>query len=159
IRKQTAEAVKEGVGERKSLKLRGMASETTSSTRAIPKTTSLKTSSLVMASPRRRKLSSVGGFWERIRSRAGSEARARLGERERTRTGLGDRMVHVQNRGDEVAERHAQMADHPLLEGGVVLSAAENVGHQLPEDGTAAHELNHARGDGSAKERAAVKPA
>src|SRR5215470_11272672 len=50
------------------------------------------------------------------------------------------------------------MTDHALLEGGVVLGAAENVGHELPENGTATHELNHARGYGGAKKAAAVKP-
>jgi len=48
IRKQIAEAVKGGVGERRSEKLLGMASETTSRTRAMPRTTSLKTSRRVM---------------------------------------------------------------------------------------------------------------
>src|SRR5262245_20793351 len=56
-----AEAVEEGVGERRSLKLRGSATETTRRTSAMPRTTSLKTSRRVIEAPRRRKLSS--GDW------------------------------------------------------------------------------------------------
>src|SRR5215469_1745861 len=46
-----------------------------------------------------------------------------------------------------------------LLERSVILRAAENVGHELAENGAAAHELHHASGDGGAEEGAAIKAA
>src|SRR6266436_873672 len=51
------------------------------------------------------------------------------------------------------------MADYALLERGVVLRTAENIGHDLAENGAAAEELHHARGDGGTEECATVKAA
>src|SRR5215470_5313442 len=51
------------------------------------------------------------------------------------------------------------MADDALLERSVVLRAAENVGHELAENGAAAQELDHARSDRGAEEGAAVEAA
>src|SRR5882672_12315343 len=51
------------------------------------------------------------------------------------------------------------MPDHALLKRGVVLSAAENISHDLAENCAAAKELHHAGGDGSAQESAAVEAA
>src|SRR5215467_535298 len=158
-----AEAVKAGVGERRSLKLRGTASETTSRTRATPRTTSLKTSRRVIEAPRRRKLS----FCERGstficgkgKARDPSAQRLRLWAGDRARAGLADRSVHVQDRCDKVAEGHAEMTNHALFQGRVILGAAENIGHELAEDGAAAHKLDHARGNGGAQERATVETA
>src|ERR1700756_953927 len=51
------------------------------------------------------------------------------------------------------------MAYNALLECGVVLRAAENIGHNLAEDGAAAKELHHASGDHGAEESAAIEAA
>jgi hypothetical protein len=67
--------------------------------------------------------------------------------------------VQIQDAGNKLANGDAQVAPEAALEAGVILGAAEKVAHQLAEDGTAAHELNHARGDGGAEERAAVETA
>src|ERR1700746_3019251 len=49
------------------------------------------------------------------------------------------------------------MSHDALLERGVILCAAENIGHDLAEDGAATHKLNHARGDCGAEESAAIE--
>src|SRR5258706_1263717 len=73
---------------------------------------------------------------------------------------LGHRWIlDVQHGCHEVAERHSQMPGYALLERGVVLRAAENIGHDLAENGAAAKELHHASGDRSAEERAAIEAA
>ena len=51
------------------------------------------------------------------------------------------------------------MSDDSLLERGVVLSAAENVGHDLAENCAAAEELHHASGDRGTEKRSAIKAA
>src|ERR1700739_3713526 len=51
------------------------------------------------------------------------------------------------------------MAHDALFERGVVLRAAENIGHDLAEDGAAAKELHHASGDCGAEESAAIDAA
>src|SRR5438105_4527826 len=51
------------------------------------------------------------------------------------------------------------MAYDALLERGIVLRAAENIGHNLAENRAAAEELHHARGDGGTEECATVKAA
>ena len=58
-----------------------------------------------------------------------------------------------------MAERAAEMAEDALLERGVVLRAAEQIGEKLAEYGVALQELHHARGDGAAQERAAIEAA
>src|SRR5260221_13456829 len=78
----------------------------------------------------------------------GNALRPRLGHRG---------IFHVQYRSHEVAERHAKMAGHALLQRGVVLRAAENIGHDLPENSAAAEKLNHPRGDGGAQKRSAIE--
>src|SRR5215472_16486232 len=151
--------MKAGVGERRSLKLLGMASETTRRTRAMPKTTSLNTSRRVMESPRRRKLS-LGDERDSIFQIATIKTRSKeLRDGHGARTWLGDRSVHVQDRSDEVAQGHSEMAYNALLEGSVVLRPAEEIGHELAEDGAATHELNHTCGDGGTEEGAAIKAA
>src|SRR5882724_2729403 len=51
------------------------------------------------------------------------------------------------------------MSYDALLERGVILCTAENIGHDLTKNGTTAEELHHARGDGSAEKGATVKTA
>src|SRR5260370_2182069 len=51
------------------------------------------------------------------------------------------------------------MAYDALFERSVVLRTAENIGHDLAENGAAAEELHHARGDGGTEECATVKAA
>src|SRR6266481_9074261 len=49
------------------------------------------------------------------------------------------------------------MAPESPLQAGVILRAAEQIAHQLPEHRAAAQELNHARRDRTAQERSAIK--
>src|SRR5216684_4991776 len=65
--------------------------------------------------------------------------------------------VEVQDAGDELADRDSQMAPKPALQTGVILRAAEEIAHQLPEYRAAAHELHHARGDRAAQKGAAIE--
>ena len=51
------------------------------------------------------------------------------------------------------------MSHDTLLERRVVLRAAEDIGHDLAEDRTAAQKLNHAGSDRGAEERAAIEAA
>src|SRR2546427_1673539 len=49
------------------------------------------------------------------------------------------------------------MAPESPLQAGVILRAAEQIAHQLPEHRAAGQELNHARRDCTAQERSAIK--
>src|SRR5712691_1680388 len=68
------------------------------------------------------------------------------------------RAIEIQHAGNELAERDAEVAPQSPLEAGIVLRAAEEVAHQLPEDGAAAQELNHAGRDRAPQEGAAIEP-
>ena len=67
--------------------------------------------------------------------------------------------LEVQNAGNKFANGDAQMAPEATFEAAVILSAAEEIAHELAEDGAAVHELDHVGGDGSAEERAAIEAA
>src|SRR5438876_10852691 len=67
--------------------------------------------------------------------------------------------VEVQHASDEIADGDAQVAPEAALQAGIVLSAAEEVAHQLPENRAASDELHHARGYGGSEERAAIETA
>src|SRR6266478_7208209 len=69
----------------------------------------------------------------------------------------GGRAVNVQYAGDELAERHAQLAPKAALQAGVILRSAEKIAHQLPEYGAAPQKLHHARGHRGAEERPAIE--
>src|SRR5260370_7838467 len=49
------------------------------------------------------------------------------------------------------------MAPKSPLQAGVILRAAEEIPHQLPEYRAAAHELNHASGDRAAQEGSTIE--
>src|SRR4029077_17291448 len=66
--------------------------------------------------------------------------------------------VEVQDAGDELADGDSQVAPKPALQTGVILRAAKEIAHKLPEYRPAAHELHHARGDRAAQEGAAIEP-
>src|SRR5208282_567637 len=70
---------------------------------------------------------------------------------------FGGGTLEIEDAGDELAERTAEMAEDALLKGGVVLRAAEQIGKKLAEDGVALEKLHHACGDGAAKKRPAVE--
>src|SRR5208337_2595867 len=72
---------------------------------------------------------------------------------------FGGGTIEIEDAGDELTERAAEMAEDALLKRGVILRAAEQVGEKLAEDGVALEELHHARGDGAAEERSAVETA
>src|SRR2546430_10877818 len=67
--------------------------------------------------------------------------------------------VEVQHASDEIADGDAQVAPEAALQAGIVLSAAEEVAHQLPENRAASDELHHARGYGGFEKRDAVEKA
>src|SRR5256884_7508576 len=67
--------------------------------------------------------------------------------------------VEVQHASDEIADGDAQVAPEAALQAGIVLSAAEEVAHQLPENRAASDELHHARGYGGSEKRAAIETA
>src|SRR5437667_12201630 len=67
--------------------------------------------------------------------------------------------VEVQHASDEIADGDAQVAPEAALQAGIVLSAAEEVAHQLPENRAASDELHHARGYGGSAKRAAIETA
>ncbi len=67
------------------------------------------------------------------------------------------RTVEVQDGRNKFADGNSQMAPQAAFEAGVILAAAEEVTDQLPENRAAAHELHHARSDGGAQTRAAIK--
>ena len=58
-----------------------------------------------------------------------------------------------------MADGAAEMSPEALLEGGVILRAAEKVADQLAENGVALEELHHAGGGGTAQKRAAIETA
>src|SRR2546429_6457750 len=61
--------------------------------------------------------------------------------------------VEVQHASDEIADGDAQVAPEAALQAGIVLSAAEEVAHQLPENRAASDELHHARGYGGSQKK------
>src|SRR5260370_30361248 len=65
--------------------------------------------------------------------------------------------IEVQDAGDELADGDPQMAPESPLQAGVILRAAEQVAHQLPEHRAAAQELHHPRRDPTAQERSAIE--
>src|SRR5713101_1273219 len=67
------------------------------------------------------------------------------------------RAIEAQDAGDELADGDPQMAPESPLQAGVILRAAEQVAHQLPEHRAAAQELHHARRDRTAQERSAIE--
>src|SRR5258708_4875108 len=67
------------------------------------------------------------------------------------------RAIEAQDAGDEFADGDPQMAPESPLQAGVILRAAEQVAHQLPEHRAAPQELNHARRNRAAKERSAIE--
>src|SRR5438876_66853 len=67
--------------------------------------------------------------------------------------------VEVQHASDEIADGDAQVAPEAALQAGIVLSAAEEIAHQLPENRAASDELHHARGYGGSEKRAAIETA
>src|SRR6266436_8814744 len=70
--------------------------------------------------------------------------------------GLGG-SIQIQDAGDKFADGDPQVAPESALQAGVILRAAEQIAHQLPEHRAAAQELNHARRDRTAQERSAIK--
>src|ERR1700738_3697549 len=71
----------------------------------------------------------------------------------------GSGVVEIEDAGNEVADGAAEMSPEALLEGGVILGAAEKIADQLAKNGVALQELHHAGGRGAAQERAAIKTA
>src|SRR5713101_566227 len=67
------------------------------------------------------------------------------------------RAIEAQDAGDEFADGDPQMAPESPLQAGVILRAAEQVAHQLPEHRAAPQELNHARRNRTTQERSAIK--
>src|SRR5216683_1693113 len=67
------------------------------------------------------------------------------------------RAIEVQDAGDELADGDPQVAPESPLQAGVILRAAEQIAHQLPEHRAAAQELNHARRDRTAEERSTIE--
>src|SRR5713101_4133376 len=65
--------------------------------------------------------------------------------------------IEIQDAGDEFADGDPQVAPKPPLQAGVILRAAEEIAHQLPEDRAAPQELHHARGHRAAQERSAIE--
>src|SRR6266852_9724284 len=65
--------------------------------------------------------------------------------------------LKIQNAGNELAERPAQMAQHPLLQRTVILRAAKQIAHQLAKYRVTLQELHHARGYRAAQKRAAIE--
>src|SRR5882757_4186113 len=121
---------------RNSPKFFGTCSETTSSVRARPKITSLNTSRREITVPRRRNPFSMRSSWcERgiVASQFLLDLTDCYVSRPRLSGGAG---FQIQDRRDELAQRHSHMAPQAFLQAGVVLRAAENISHQLAEDGT-----------------------
>src|SRR6266700_6117000 len=67
------------------------------------------------------------------------------------------RRIQIQDAGDEFADGDAKVAPEPALQAGIILRAAEEVTHQLPEHRAAPYELSHARGDRTAQEGATIE--
>src|SRR5258708_1724385 len=65
--------------------------------------------------------------------------------------------LDIEDAANEFAQRDAEMAPQSPLQAGVVLRAAEEVAHQLPENRAASQKLHHPRGDSCAQEGAAIK--
>src|SRR6266704_2829171 len=67
------------------------------------------------------------------------------------------RRIQIQDARDEFADGDAEVAPEPALQAGIILRAAAEVAHQLPEHRPAPYELHHARGDRTAQNRAAIE--
>src|SRR6266567_8726928 len=88
-------------------------------------------------------------------NRNGKPSSVASGSRARhTRAG---RRIQIQDAGDEFADGDAEVAPEPALQAGIILRAAEEVAHQLPEHRAAPYELNHARGDRTPQKGAAIE--
>src|SRR5579859_2266138 len=141
---------------RSSLKFLGTCRETTRRVSARPKITSLKTSRRDIAVPRRRNPLSVRcSVCERDIAKTprlpdGNFSRPRL---------FRWTAFQIQNGGNKFTQGHAHVTPQALFQARVILRAAEDVRHQLTEDGAAAKELDHASGDGSSEKRSAIKAA
>src|SRR5271157_153783 len=72
---------------------------------------------------------------------------------------FGGGTLEIEDAGNELAERAAEMAEDALLERGVVLRPAKQIGEKLAEDSVTLEKLHHARGDGAAQERSAIEAA
>src|SRR5438045_3561308 len=70
--------------------------------------------------------------------------------------GLGG-SIQIQDARDKFANGDPQVAPESALQAGVILRAAEQIAHQLPEHRAAAQELNHARRDRTAQERSTIE--
>src|SRR5216683_2020046 len=66
--------------------------------------------------------------------------------------------LDIEDAANEFAQRDAEMAPKPPLQAGVVLRAAEEVAHPLPENRAASQELHHAGRDRAPQEGAAIEP-
>src|SRR5271154_1385270 len=93
----------------------------------------------------------------RATSRGGRCDRDLVGPGASTRNTDGRGALNVQHVCDKVAYGDSQMAPETALQARVVLRAAEDIAHQLPEDCAAAHELHHAGGHRCAQKRSAVE--
>src|SRR5712664_1912610 len=67
------------------------------------------------------------------------------------------RAIEVQDAGDELADGDPQVAPESPLQAGVILRAAEQIAHQLPEHRAAPQELHHARRNRTTQDRSAIK--
>src|SRR6267143_2952087 len=79
--------------------------------------------------------------------------------RSRARHARPSRSIKIEDAGNAFAQGDAEVAPQPPLEAGIILSAAEEIAHQLAEDRAAAQELHHARRDRASQKRPAIKPA
>src|SRR5215468_9723622 len=155
--KQIANGTNPRTETRNSPKFFGTCRGTTRSVSASPKITSLKISTREIAIPRRRKPVSMcrseSGMGI-VASKSWSSPYCNV-----ARTWFRSCPIfQVQNRGHKVAQRHPNVAANAFLERGVILCAAENVGHQLAKHRAALQELHHARSDGRAQKSSTIKP-
>src|SRR5713226_10432581 len=76
----------------------------------------------------------------------------------RARHARPSRSIEIEHAGDKFAQSDTEMAPQPPLEARIILSAAEEIAHQLAEDRAAAQELHHTRRDRASQKRPAIKP-
>src|SRR6266850_3949100 len=67
--------------------------------------------------------------------------------------------IEIEHAGDEFAQGDAEVSPQPPFQARIILGAAEEVAHQLPEDRAAAQELHHTRRDRASEKRPPIKPA
>src|SRR5260370_2576164 len=65
--------------------------------------------------------------------------------------------IETQNAGDEFADGDSEVPPESPLQAGVILRAAEEIAHQLPEHRTAPHELHHPRGHRAPQKRSSIE--